>query len=178
MTDIGRPHSGHLPVLDAPGHPGRLKASVAARVDRLRQNSLWRARVRGPQTPGLVSTTTVVAGVLLTLTPFLWSGPGNSSGWTAAVWNAAITGIAITSLGLVRLTKPLRLAVATGLGCLFGGWLLVAPLFLDYGFGSQSILVTNVDMLVGVAVLLITIFGHVHARSSAEMSESSQQQGR
>lgn len=178
MTDVSRPQSGHFSVLDSQGHPGRLMSTVVSRLNRLRQNSLWRVYVPGPQTPGLVSTTTVFAGVLLTLTPFLWSGSGNSSGWTAAGWNTVITGIAITSLGLVRLTQPLRLAVATGLGCLFGGWLLLAPLFLDYGVASQSILATNVDILVGIAVLLVTILGHFHARSCAEMSASSQHDGR
>lgn len=175
MTDISGPHAGHFPARGAQGPPSRWMGTVVSRLGRLRQNSLWRVRVTGPQTPGLVSTTTIFAGLLLALTPFLWSGSGDSSGWTAAGWNTVITGIAITALGLVRLTQPVRLAVATGLGCLFGGWLLLAPLFLDYGVASQSILATNVDILVGIAVLLITILGHSHARSSAEMSASSQE---
>ena len=156
----------------------RLMGAVLNHLPRLRQSNIWRVRVAGPQIPGLVSTTTVFAGVLLTLTPFLWAGSGDSSGWTAAGWNSVITGIAVTALGLVRLTQPLRLAAATGLGGLFGGWLVVAPLFVDFGVSSRSMLVTNVGILVGIAVVLITILGHFQARAAAEVSESTQHHGR
>lgn len=114
---INTPVSGRRSELDdndgAQRRSGRLTGAVLNHLRRLRQSNIWRVRVSGPQTPGLVSTTTVFAGVLLTLTPFLWAGSGNSSGWTTAGWNSVITGVAVTALGLVRLTQPLRLAAAT-----------------------------------------------------------------
>lgn len=180
MTISSPPMSARLPERDddAQERSARSMGAVVDRLHSLRQSNLWRVEVPGPQTPGMVSTTTVFAGVFLTLTPLLWAGSANSSGWTAAGWNAAITGIAITALGLVRLSQPLRLGAATGLGCLLGGWLVLAPLFLDYDVAAQSILVANVDILVGIAVLLVTILGHRHARSRPEISEHSQQDGR
>lgn len=172
-TDVSRPRIGRPAETQTPP-----KHSIKVGSDRIagtRRDNLWQVKVAGPQVPGLVSATTLFAGLLLVLTPFLWAGSGNSSGWTAAEWNAVIAGIAVTSLGLIRLTQPLRLAIATGIGGCFGGWLLVAPLFLDYDLDSQSIWATNVQVLMGVVVVLATILGHFHALALTRAATDSSQ---
>ncbi|MCE5291020.1 MAG: hypothetical protein LLG14_17530 [Nocardiaceae bacterium] len=89
--------------------------------------------------------------------------------WTSAGWNEAVVGVALATLGLVRLVHPLPLVVATGFGCLFGGWLTLAPLLLDYGLDPQSTPATIVDILIGIAVLIVTILGHADVRARSEI---------
>jgi hypothetical protein len=165
MTAISRPHQGPIPAVDVRSVISGKNGDNATVVDHVAPRSRgWSERVPGPQTPGFVSTTTVFCGLLLTLTPFLWVGGGPDT-WTPAGWNEAITGITLTVLGIARLTQQLPLILASGLGCLVGGWLALAPLLLDYGLDPESTPATIVDVLVGTGVLIITILGHVDARA-------------
>jgi hypothetical protein len=159
MTAIGRPQRDN-----STGDVTRFPKSVEG-VASVAQQNRWSVRVPGPQIPGLVSTTTAFAGLLLLLTPFLWSGAVGGN-WTSAGWNEAIVGAAIAVLGLVRLIYPMPLVVATSLGCLLGGWLALSPLFLDYGLDPASTPATIVDLLVGISVLIITVLGHADGCSN------------
>lgn len=164
MTAVHRPHLGHVLAVRAPAPSGPISSALVGGSDSLHQRSAWQAKVPGPQTPGLVSTTTLFAGLLLTLTPFLWANVTEGA-WTAAGWNEAATGVALTTLGLTRLVYPLPLLLATTLGSMLGAWLTLAPLLLDYGLDPESTPATLVDILIGIAVLLVTILGHADGRS-------------
>ena len=177
MTAFSRPQPGHVLAVDTRVSGGHKSGTVVGSSARLDQKSILRARVPGPQTPGLVSTTTVFAGLLLTLTPFLWANVTDGV-WTAAAWNEATIGIALTTLGLARLVYPLPLIVATALGSMLGGWLTLAPLLLDYGLDPESTPATLVDILIGIAVLLVTILGHADGRSRIRAGAATHKGGR
>lgn len=125
----------------------------------------WQQRVPGPQLPGLVSGVTLVLGVWLAITPFLWTY-GDSGGGLDARWNDVLVGVALAAVGVARLTRPIRLVTATALGGLLGGWLTIAPFLLDYGFGPDSTRATFTDVLVGAIVAALAMAGYLNARDT------------
>ena len=68
---------------------------------------------------------------------------------------------------LLRLARPIRLVTATVVGGLLGGWLIIAPFLLGYGFGPDSTRATLNDMLVGLIVAALSVIGYLSAREGA-----------
>ncbi|MEU2006983.1 SPW repeat protein [Rhodococcus sp. NPDC019627] len=165
MIRSHHPPTGPLPLIEASGHRGfveRLMFDPAERPDR---SARWHQRLPGPQTPGMVSAITMLFGVWVAMSPFLWHEPGTDF-LSPARWNELLVGSALAVLGLVRLTRPLRVLTATAAGGLAGGWLIVSPLLFDYGFGSGATPATINDVLIGVTVLAVTALGHLDARAA------------
>jgi peptidoglycan/LPS O-acetylase OafA/YrhL len=125
----------------------------------------WQQRVEGPQVPGLVSGVTLLLGMWLVAVPFAWTYGATEGGFDAR-WNDVLTGLAVAAVGLVRLTRRVRLVTASALGVLLGGWLIIAPFLLDYGFGADSTRATVNDVLVGVTIAGLVILGFHHARNA------------
>ncbi|WP_368680606.1 SPW repeat protein (plasmid) [Rhodococcus opacus] len=159
------PPTGPLPVIDARGHRGLVERLILGPAERPDQNIRWHQRLPGPQTPGMVSTITLLFGVWVAMSPFLWHESGTDF-WTAARWNEILIGSALAVLGLARLTVPVRVLTATTLGGLAGGWLIASPLVFGYGPGTDATPATVNDLLVGLTVLAVTALGHVDARAA------------
>ncbi|WP_246872689.1 SPW repeat protein [Rhodococcus sp. DMU1] len=121
----------------------------------------------------MVSTITLLFGVWVAMSPFLWHEPGTEF-WSAARWNEILIGSAVTVLGLARLTRPLRVLTATVAGVLAGGWLILSPLLFDYGFGPEATPATINDVLVGLTVLAVTALGHVDARAALTATDDAE----
>ncbi|WP_249644665.1 SPW repeat domain-containing protein [Nocardia sputi] len=152
-----------LPVVDPPGQRGLVERLLLGSRETADQRVRWHQRVPGPQLPGLVSTITLLFGAWLALAPLRWPHP-TDTGWFAAGWNEVLTGSAIAVLGLLRLSRPLRLNTATTLGALLGGWLLISPLLFDHGTTEEAIPAIVNDLLVGLVILGATLLGHLDAR--------------
>lgn len=127
----------------------------------------WRQRVPGPQLPGLVTGITLMLGVWLVLAPTFWTYGDTGGGFDARV-NDVLAGVAVTALAVARLAGPVRLIAVTGAGVLLGGWLIVAPFLLEYGFGADSTSATINDVVVGVNLVGLTVLGYLDARSRTE----------
>jgi hypothetical protein len=150
------PHPEEPPV---PAHQRLVGTGLPNRATR------WQQRVPGPKLPGLISGVTLLLGIWLAATPLLWAY-GDTGGGFDARWNDALVGLALTALGVARLTRPVRLMSTTTVGGLLGGWLIIAPLLLGYGFGPDSTRATLNDMLVGVIVAGLSVIGYLSAREA------------
>ncbi|ANS28655.1 Conserved putative membrane protein [Rhodococcus opacus] len=159
------PPTGELPLIDARGHRGFVERLILGPTERIDQNSRWHQRVPGPQTPGMVSTITLLFGLWVAMSPFLWHESGTTF-WSIARWNEILVGLAIAALGFARLARPLRLLTASTLGGLFGGWLLLSPFLFDYGLGTGTTPATINDILVGLTVIAVTVLGHSDTREA------------
>ncbi|MEV6558271.1 hypothetical protein AB0M22_21335 [Nocardia sp. NPDC051756] len=169
MTTASHP-TGELPRIDARGHRSIAERLLLGSDETVDQNSRWHQRVTGPQIPGLVSTITLLFGTWLAITPLLWSHPAGA-GWFAAGWNEALVGGAIAVLGLVRLSRPIRLNTATTLGLLLGTWIVVSPLLFHYGTAEEAIPATVNDIVIGLTVVGVTTLGHIDARRTWDIAQ-------
>ncbi|MFD6859233.1 SPW repeat protein [Rhodococcus sp. NPDC060090] len=165
MTSSHHPPTGPLPLIDARGHRGYVERLVLGPAERPDQNTRWHQRLPGPQTPGMVSTITMLFGFWVAMSPFLWHEPGTDF-WTAARWNELLIGSVLVVLGLVRLARPVRVLTATTLGGLAGGWLMLSPFVFGYGPGADATPATVNDFVVGLTILAVTALGHADARAT------------
>lgn len=131
----------------------------------------WQQRVPGPQLPGLISGVTLMLGIWLAATPLVWAY-GDTDGGFDARRNDALVGLALTAVGVARLTRPVRLVTATVVGGLLGGWLIIAPFLLHYGFGPDSTRATLNDVLVGLVVAGLSVIGYLSARGPTPTGRS------
>jgi len=148
---------------EPPGPAGHQRLVGTGLPDRVTR---WQQRVPGPQLPGLISGVTLMLGIWLAATPQLWAY-GDTGGGFDARRNDAFVGLALTALGVARLARPIRLVTATVVGGLLGGWLIIAPFLLGYGFGPDSTRATLNDMLVGLIVAALSVIGYLSAREGA-----------
>ncbi|MEV0293508.1 hypothetical protein [Nocardia sp. NPDC050710] len=158
------------------GHRGLVERLLLGSHETEDQRIRWQQRLPGPQLPGLVSTITLLFGTWLALAPLRWPHPSDA-GWFAAGWNEVLTGSAIAVLGLLRLSRPLRVVTATTLGVALGGWLLVSPLLFDYGTTEEAIPAIVNSLLVGVILIGVTLLGHVDARRARAADEPDSRAG-
>ncbi|MFI9415206.1 SPW repeat domain-containing protein [Nocardia gamkensis] len=170
MTAATHP-TDDMPALTPPGQRGMVERLLLGSHETAVQRIRWHQRVPGPQLPGLVSTITLLFGTWLALAPLRWPHP-TDTGWFAAGWNEVLTGGAIAVLGMLRLSRPLRLNTATTLGVLLGSWLLLSPLLFDYGTTEEAIPALVNDLLVGLVVIGVTLLGHVDARRTLPPNSS------
>ena len=170
MTTTTHHPTEQLPLIDARGGRGFVERLLFGSAERPDQNSRWHQRVVGPQIPGMVSTVTMLFGIWLAMTPFLWNDSGQRLSLFAG-WNEILVGLTLAGLGLARLSRPIRLVTATAVGVLLGAWLMFAPFLLNYGFGSNSTPATINDFLVGLTVVAVSVVGYLDARSTAVSSE-------
>ncbi|WP_344615889.1 SPW repeat domain-containing protein [Dactylosporangium salmoneum] len=97
-------------------------------------------------------TVTFLAAVWLVVSavPFGYIGAGRYD----VFWSDAVTGITIAIVTTIRLIVPRSAAFAWVTGGL-AGWLLVAPLVLQYGWSTST---TN-DIIVGLLILVCAALG-------------------
>lgn len=113
--------------------------------------------IPGPQLPGLVSGVTIVLGCWLIVLS-IHGDYGAPAGFDAA-WNDRLVGAATLALGILRALGRTPLMFATVAGTSIGGWLVLAPLLLDYGFSADSTLATLSDFAIGATVAALTVAG-------------------
>lgn len=128
-------------------------ANVRAKPDR--EERRWRGpadEARPATGPRAALTATFLAAVWLVVSavPFGYIGAGRYD----VFWSDAVTGITIAIVTTIRLLQPRSAAFAWVTGGL-AGWLLVAPLVLQYGW-SRS---TANDVIVGMIVLICAALG-------------------
>ena len=152
-----------LALVDARGRRGMVERMMFGRGESVEQNSRWHQHVPGPQLPGMVSTVTLLAGLWLVVGPMLLAGVEIAGDRPGVRLDFAV-GCGLSILGLIRLTRPIRVVHATGLGCVFGTLLVVAPLAVEYGLESSSTIAVVNDVLTGILVLAVTVVGFVDAR--------------
>lgn len=129
--------------------------------------TLWRQRLPGPQLPGLVTGITLMLGVWLVVAPSFWTY-GDTGGGFDARSNDLLAGVAVTALAVARLVGSARLVTVTGAGLLLGGWLILAPFLLEYGFGADSTRATLSDVVVGVNLVGLTVLSYLDGRARNE----------
>ncbi|HET9142702.1 SPW repeat domain-containing protein [Actinophytocola sp.] len=128
---------------------------------------LWQQRVPGPQLPGLVTGITLMFGLWLILAPVWWTYGTTGGGFDARL-SDVLAGVAVIALAIARLARPVRLITATLAAVLLGGWLVIAPFLLDYGFGADSTSATVNDVVVGVNLVGLALLGYLDAQSRLE----------
>lgn len=102
------------------------------------------------QVPGLVSGVLLVLGAWLLV--FSVTGVyGADSGFDAR-WGDRLAGAWALVLGIVRVTRRVRLETASLAAAALGLWLLVGPFVLNYGFGADTALAIAVDAAAGAVV--------------------------
>lgn len=113
--------------------------------------------IPGPQLPGAVTGVTIALGWWL----IVLSTHGDYGAPTGfdAVWNDRLVGLVAVALGVLRALGRVPLTVATAAGTAVGGWLVLAPLLLDYGFSTDSTLATLTDFAIGVTITALTVAG-------------------
>jgi hypothetical protein len=72
-------------------------------------------------------------------------------------WNHAVVGLAVGAVALVRVAKPAGTGALVLTNSLLGGWLMISPFWYGYGGGLTDALALWNDVLVGGAVLLLTL---------------------
>lgn len=105
----------------------------------------------------------VVLAVWLGCVPWMWRYDGVSPGFDARVNDVAVA-VVLGVFGLAWSARLLTTAVVRLVGLVTGGWLLVAPLVLDYGLVTESTLASVNDVLVGAAVISLSFAATVERR--------------
>lgn len=102
------------------------------------------------QVPGLVSGVLLVLGAWLLV--FSVTGVYGADAGFDARWGDRLAGIGALVLGVVRVTRRIRLGTASIASAALGLWLLVSPFVLNYGFGADTALAIGVDAAAGAIV--------------------------
>lgn len=117
------------------------------------------------QVPGLVSGVLLVLGAWLLV--FSVTGVYGADSGFDAPWGDRLAGAAAVGLGLVRVTRRIRLGTASAASVGLGLWLLVSPFVLDYGFGADTALAMGVDAAAGAALVALAAVEILGSRPTA-----------
>ncbi|WP_340687870.1 hypothetical protein LCL61_17895 [Amycolatopsis coloradensis] len=104
--------------------------------------------------PAVAGACTFLAGVWLTLSPFVLDHEYTGTGFDG-LWNDALVGIALIVTGSARLVEPLAASRWSSLPPALGLWLIAAPFVLGYNDGTPAPGATTSDLAVGVFLLLV-----------------------
>ncbi|WP_083715379.1 SPW repeat domain-containing protein [Amycolatopsis keratiniphila] len=104
--------------------------------------------------PAVAGACTFLAGVWLTLSPFVLDHE-NTGGGFDGYWNDVLLGIALIVIGSAPLVEPRAATWWLSAPPFLGLWLLAAPFVLGYNDGTPAPRSTTSDIAVGVFLLLI-----------------------
>jgi hypothetical protein len=72
-------------------------------------------------------------------------------------WNHAVVGLAVGAVALVRVAKPAGTGALVLTNAVLGAWVVVSPFGYGYGGGTADGAALWNDVVVGAAVLLLTV---------------------
>jgi hypothetical protein len=73
------------------------------------------------------------------------------------LWNDAVVGVAVGVVSMTRLVRPGTVPPTTGITCVLGGWLVLAPFVLGYGVGPADRLARWNDLAIGAAIVVLSL---------------------
>jgi hypothetical protein len=82
-------------------------------------------------------------------------------------WSDVVVGLALATVTLIRLIRPAVQRSLAGIALALGAWLMAAPFVLGYGGGPNDTGAFWNDLLLGFAVLALTLFGMVSNPAAA-----------
>jgi BON domain-containing protein/SPW repeat-containing protein len=119
-----------------------------------------------------LSGVSMLAGLWLIVSAFLFGGFGNSSG---GAWNSLIVGIVIATLAAGRAYQPDIGAGLSWINAILGAWMIAAPFVYDYTFNQAR---TWNSIIVGFIIVIFAIASATTAGAAATTYGSAAGEGR